>query len=225
MSNSRTKKSSRASDYGWFVRRFGVNQNVMPECRVWNQMLNRCFNAKVAEYARYGGRGIFVCARWTPKGLAEGRRCTSRERRVAFLNFMSDMGRRPSADYSIEREDNNLGYSKTNCVWATATTQGNNKRNNRMLTFRGKTQTAAQWCRELQVSRYAILRRIDVLGWSVDEALAKPVRNDLTHTQIAEIVRRVRAGESRRDVANVFGVTQQTVGRFVRAHGVVRSDR
>ena len=46
----------------------------------------------------------------------------------SFENFLEDMGERPSKDYSIDRINNNSGYSKGNCNWVTKKTQANNRR-------------------------------------------------------------------------------------------------
>lgn len=76
----------------------------------WGNMVQRCSNPNNGGYKDYGGRGIAVCDRW-----------------YSFENFYSDMG---DAEYSLtlERVDNDLGYCKDNCKWATPTEQALNKR-------------------------------------------------------------------------------------------------
>ena len=83
-----------------------------PEYWVWHAMLQRCGNPNNKAFNHYGARGIKVVARWKK-----------------FENFLADMGSRPSPKHSIERRNNNKGYSPSNCYWATIAQQANNKRN------------------------------------------------------------------------------------------------
>src|SRR6188508_2847268 len=85
-----------------------------PEYGIWYQMLSRCQNYRRKDFKHYGGRGIVVCERW-----------------LAYSNFIEDMGRRPYGPlnyWTLERIDNNQGYSKDNCKWATFKEQVRNKR-------------------------------------------------------------------------------------------------
>jgi hypothetical protein len=82
------------------------------EYRIWRNMHSRCENPNVAAYKNYGGRGITVCKRW-----------------FKFERFYADMGPRPSPELTVERRDNDAGYTPANCYWATRKQQAANKRN------------------------------------------------------------------------------------------------
>ena len=78
--------------------------------KTWIGMLQRCNNPKSPVYKYYGGRNIKVCQRW-----------------YKLENFLADMGERPKG-LTLERVNNNLGYIKSNCKWATQVEQARNRR-------------------------------------------------------------------------------------------------
>lgn len=108
------------------------------------QMLCRCYSTE--HYKNYGGRGITVCTEWL----------TSRD---AFITGAMSHGH--AMNLSLDRKDNDLGYSPDNCRWATVTEQLNNQRRNRVLSFNSKTQTLSQWAVEITVSASTIWRCLE----------------------------------------------------------------
>jgi hypothetical protein len=119
---------------------------------IWSSMIQRCRDENCPAYPAYGGRGIAVCEEWQ-----------------VFENFYRDMGDAPKG-LTLERKNNDFGYSKDNCEWATRRAQANNRRNSRLLTFNGKTQTHAQWARELGLRPSLIWERVKY-GWPVERIL------------------------------------------------------
>jgi hypothetical protein len=129
-----------------------------PVYRVWQAMIQRCENPKCDAYENYGARGITVCDEWHD-----------------FERFIADMGARPKG-FSIDRIDNDQGYCKANCRWASTTQQLNNRRNNRMVELDGRKQTIAEWAEEKGIVWSVLRGRLDRYGWSIEEALTTPVK-------------------------------------------------
>jgi len=121
-------------------------------------MKARCESKSCRNYPIYGGRGIKICKRWQ-----------------TFENFLSDMGERPSG-MSIDRIDNDLGYNKDNCRWASMITQARNRRGIKRITFNGTTKCIGEWAETLGLKHVTLRARLK-RGWGLEAAFKKPVRD------------------------------------------------
>lgn len=104
----------------------GLSETV--EYGIWCGITKRTTNKNEKRYKDYGGRGIVMCERWRN-----------------FENFIKDMGQRPSINHSIDRIDNDKGYSPENCKWSTRFEQARNTRNNHHITIDGVTKLVTDW--------------------------------------------------------------------------------
>lgn len=82
------------------------------EYAAWHHMKQRCEDVNHPAYKNYGARGITVCERW----------------RKDFTAFLADMGLKPHPRLTLERVNNEKGYSPENCTWATYYQQIHNRR-------------------------------------------------------------------------------------------------
>lgn len=124
---------------------------------VWCAMHQRCSNPNNKLFHRYGGRGIAVHPRWK-----------------RYESFRMDMEPRP-AGAVLDRIDNDGGYSSGNCRWSTQQQSARNRSSNRIIHHAGKALCVTEWAEQLGVSKRTILGRLN-RGWSVADALTKPVR-------------------------------------------------
>lgn len=124
--------------------------------RIYNGMKNRCYNKKQPSYSNYGGRGITICDEWLH----------------SFAVFQSwALANGYSNDLSIDRIDNDKGYSPENCRWATRTEQNENTRNNHLVTIDGETQPLSAWARERGLNYHTVSFRIHQKHMTPEQAL------------------------------------------------------
>lgn len=133
-----------------------ANGKITPEFRAWCKMIARCYDENDGSYDDYGGRGIGVCKRW----------------QESFLLFFKDMGLRPSSVHSIDRKNNNGNYELSNCRWATPKQQSRNRRNNRLLEYKGVVRCVGEWEEVLGLNSGVLRSRLH-LGWE-GERLFQP---------------------------------------------------
>lgn len=156
--SSLSRQPNPATRLGRYAQKqHGQSQPPTRTYRIWWAMMTRCLNSHARAFPRYGGRGITVCKHWR-----------------TFTHFFADMGACPDG-LTIERIDNDKGYEPGNCRWATYREQANNSRHNRYLTFHGVTQNIAAWSAATGFKQATISRRLDGLGWTIEEALTLPL--------------------------------------------------
>jgi hypothetical protein len=124
----------------WWAARYKhggyVGGKELPEHYTWRTMRDRCNNPNHKSYKAYGGRGITICERW-----------------LVYENFLADMGPRPSKQHSLDRIDNNKGYSPENCRWTDWATQQKNKSSTRIYTNGEFTGTLVECAEYLGMSK------------------------------------------------------------------------
>lgn len=149
---------------------------------VWQAMKRRCNNPKESHYARYGGRGIKVCAEWEN----------------SYETFLADIGMPPSAEYQIDRIDNDGNYCKENCRWVTRTENARNKSNNSAITAFGETLTLSAWSEKTGLKRELIAARLR-RGIDPEKALSAATGDPLRRvyvTPLGEFASLREAGEA-----------------------------
>lgn len=131
-------------------------KNPHPLYHVWRGMIDRCRNPRFKQWHDYGGRGITVCEEWSIPV-------------IGFHKFVSDMGPRPDG-YTLDRIDNSLGYSQTNCRWASKKEQQRNQRVTRKVIIEGVEYIAADLADKCGLKTDTIVKRASY-GLSLNEIL------------------------------------------------------
>lgn len=117
-------------------------KNPHPLYHVWASMRDRCHNPNNRQWNDYGGRGVSICSRWDD-----------------FHVFVDDMGDRPKG-YSLDRIDNDSGYSPENCRWASRKEQQRNQRRAVYVEIGGERYRAIELAEIAGVKTDTILRRV-----------------------------------------------------------------
>lgn len=128
-----------------------------PTYSSWKAMVARCHYAGAGNWKRYGAVGVSVCGRW----------------RRSFVDFLKDMGSRPSLQHTLDRFPNGKGnYEPGNCRWATQLEQHNNKSSNRIVDYQGRRMTLSEARRAsgIFISKSTVRDRLS-RGWPIEMAL------------------------------------------------------
>lgn len=142
-------------------------QTPRPLYMTWWHMVSRCSDSTRDDYKNYGGRGIAVCDEW-------------KNSYHAFEAWAYSNGHEKGL--SIDRINNDGGYYPSNCRWVDRRAQCRNKRNNRTVTAFGETKLLCEWPDDPRcpVNIATLWARLEVLGWSEQDAVEKPLRTGVT---------------------------------------------
>ena len=127
--------------------------------KIWQSMHERCEYEKHPHFHQYGGRGIAACCEWSDYITFA---------KWAFNNGYAD-------NLSIDRIDPDGIYEPSNCRWATMKEQQNNRRNNRIVLYESHEYTLTELAEKIGMNKTTLKERLN-LGWSVEDAVNRPVR-------------------------------------------------
>lgn len=127
---------------------------------IWHGMKARCYRKTASNFRRYGARGIEMCDEW--KNSFE-----------AFRDWSISHGY--ADNLTIDRIDNDNGYSPDNCRWTDNHTQCNNKSCNRYITANGETHTVTEWAIKLNAIPETLTARLK-RGWSDEQTINTPIK-------------------------------------------------
>lgn len=183
----------------------GWTKDHVAEYGIWCGIKVRCNNKKSTSYHLYGGRGIKIDPVWNKN----------------FLAFLEHVGKRPSEKHSIDRfPDVNGNYEPGNVRWATIEEQANNRRDNVRVTYEGKTQTATQWARELNIDIRVLNARLQK-GVPFEEAIImSPDYKLKIHIPIQELKRLIEAKVGLASIARFYKVDRTTIINRIKRYGI-----
>lgn len=128
----------------------------------WWAMLDRCFNPQNKSHPDYGARGVTVCQRWR----------YGEDDLTGFECFAADMG--DPGGLTLERKDSAGNYEPNNCIWATRTVQGRNRRCVRLIEWNGESLPISVWAERTGINYFTLMRRFKA-GWPVERALTEAI--------------------------------------------------
>ena len=145
----------------------------------WESMKSRCYRKSDKDYHNYGGRGITMCDEW-------------RYDFWAFVDWAMENGYRDGL--TIDRKDNDKGYSPDNCRWITRYEQNQNKRN--IPLYDG--MTLPDWCLEHDVSY---------------DRVVTDLRNGVSFEEAVRLAAEKRKSDDFNETCRSFGVDSTTMKR------------
>lgn len=129
--------------------------------QIWQGMKARCYNKNNKDYKYYGKLGVSICSEWKDN----------------FEEFYYwSMANGYKENLTIDRINNDKGYSPDNCRWVEQSEQKGNRRNVKMYEYNGESASLAEWARKMGISYKTLYARIHRNGYSIKKALEMPTK-------------------------------------------------
>jgi hypothetical protein len=126
----------------------------------WKCMKSRCLYKGSYNYKKYGGVGITICKKWID----------------SFDCFLSDMGKKPTVNHTLDRIDNTGNYEPSNCRWATRKEQNNNQSTNILYNYNGNMVTIPVLADLVGINKGTLRSRLVKYKWDFNDAISIPVK-------------------------------------------------
>lgn len=135
---------------------------------VWGGIKRRCYNPNSADWPLYGERGVKMCDEW-------------KNNFMSFYNWCIENGWKKGLYIDKEVKTKELGipallYSPQTCMFITPKESSNNVRTNRILEYKAVKKNLNQWANDMNINRGTLKTRLE-MGWSIEDALTKPIRD------------------------------------------------
>ena len=158
-----SREQAKANCARWWRRNERIPERMRSGLKnCYRNMLRRCTDPTDKRWDCYGGRGISVCNEWIG---VDGRR--------RFYDWALAAGY--DKGLQIDRINNNGNYEPGNCRFVEPVIQANNTRRNRVISWQGRSMTAAEWARQLGLTYPSMQHRLD-RGWSMERIASQPQR-------------------------------------------------
>lgn len=137
---------------------------------IWSGLKTRCLNKNNPDYKNYYGRhGITVCKEWLNFGNFK---------KTMYKDYLKHIKQYGEKNTQIDRKDNNRNYCKDNCHWVTCKKQQRNRCNNRLIIYKGKTKTIAEWAEILKIGEGTLRYRLDA-NWPIKKIFNQKRRKNV----------------------------------------------
>lgn len=141
----------RDSKTGRILKTHGMSESRI--YRIWIDMKRRCNDTRNRAFCRYGAKGIKVCKEWNDDF-------------IAFYKWSMQNGYNNSL--SIDRINNDMGYSPTNCRWTDRIVQSTNRSVTKFIDIDGEKYTIPQLSRLYGINKDTLYSRARRIGYTKD---------------------------------------------------------